>query len=493
MFTGSSVQIMVQFILIAVLAHLLTPADFGVMSVILIFANFTYIFTSGIAISLIQAKEISKIHISSAYTLSLLVGFLFTFLFYFVAEPVSWFFEADSLVEALRFFAYFLPLKSINSISEALLRRKLRFAITVKCTIFSYIFGFGVTSVVLALMGFSYWSMIYGQLCQLVMYTLMLFYFEKPIFRIVLNTPSLRKIGSFSTGYTVSNIFNFMAENADNTITGKVLGVSSLGIYSRAFQFLSIPSSFFGQIFDNVLLPVLSSRQENRDKLASFYMFSLTFCFIILFPVSVFLLVNANFIVLTVLGEKWIDVILPFQILILALGFRFGTRINKSYLTSIGMVYKEAYYQLVFAILVISLTWGGAKWLGLPGVSLGVLAASVLHYLQTSYRLKVVFGFSVKAFIIMHFKTFMLGVPLLVIVVIHFVSPDTLGILNTLLLSVFTIVGIYVMMVVRRNELLFNSNNIGFIGQIVHNLPAAVRNRITASRIFSQIVKNPLV
>lgn len=490
MFTGSSVQILVQFTLIAVLAHLLTPADFGVMSIILLFVNFTYIFTAGIAISLVQAKEISRVHISSAYTLALLVGFLFTALFYVLARPISWFFEMDNLTEALQFFAFFLPLKSVNSISEALLRRKLKFSITVKCTVFSYIVGFGITSVVLALMGFGYWSMIYGQLLQLIVYTVLLFIFEPPLFTFRPNARSLKKIGTFSTGFTIGNFFNFFAENADNVITGKVLGVGSLGIYSRAFQFLSIPSSFFGQIFDSVLLPVLSSRQDDKQKLASFYFFSLTFCFVILLPVSLFLLLNADLIVHLVLGPQWTDVVVPFQILILALSFRFGTRINKSYMTSIGLVYREAYYQLVFAAMVISFTWIGAKAFGLPGVSLGVLAASLVHYLQTSYRLKVVFGFSIGEFVSIHARTLLVASPLVLLLLINIFAPGMLNLLYMLILSVFTILCMYAAIIIGRNELLFNSNNLMYLGQIVHNLPAAVRNHVISSRLFARLQKN---
>ena len=132
-----------------------------------------------------------------------------------------------------------------------------------------------------------------------------------------------------------------------------------LGFYSKAFQLYSIPASFFGTIFDKVLFPILSQKQNDIKKLSSFYTFSTTFCFGLLVPISVLILINAEFIIDAFLGGQWGSAVLPLQLLILGLAFRFGTRINKSYLKSLGIVYRGAYYQLIFAVLMFVRTYIG--------------------------------------------------------------------------------------------------------------------------------------
>lgn len=490
MFIGSVLQIIIQIALIAVLAHMLTPADFGVVSLILIFANFAYLFTTGVAISLIQVKELTRDHISLGYSVSVLIGVVFCGLFYFLADPISRFFDVHNLLDALQFFAFFLPIKGFNSVSEAILRRRMKFAITVRCSVISYIFGFGIASVVFAWYGFGFWSLIYGQLSQLVLYTILLLFYERPVFTGKINRSVAKEITSFGTGYTLSDMFNFFAENADNTIAGKLLGVSALGIYSRAFQLLSIPSSFFGTIFDNVLLPVLSSRQSDKEKLSNFYLFSLAFCFVILLPLSVFLVVNADFIINILLGPKWSQTVPAFQVLILALSFRFGTRINKSFITSLGYVYKGAYYQVVFAAMVIVFCYFGSKRFGIIGLAGGVLLSSVVHYFHTASKLIKVFNFSLKDYVWVHLKTILAALPLVLVLTLTFFVPVFSSMYVALVLSLAVLFLIYMSLLHSRNTILFNSNNNPFIFQIIENLPGSFGGKVAGSRWMDRFKYN---
>ena len=177
------------------------------------------------------------------------------------------------------------------------------------------------------------------------------------------------------------------------------MGSVALGVYSKAFQLLAIPSKFFGSMFDKVLFPILSKRQKDTKKLSDFYLFSISVCFGLLMPISIMILINAELIVYTLLGDQWGEVSLPLRLLIFGLAFRFGTKINKSYLKSLGIVYRGAYYQFIFASLMLVCCYIGSKLYGLPGVAIGVFVATVINYFQVAYRLYRHLSFSGNRFL----------------------------------------------------------------------------------------------
>lgn len=487
MLFGSIFQIVVQIGIISVLARLLSPTDFGVVGVMMLFVSFTYIFTQlGIGASLIQMQDITPKHISVGYTLSIVLGLIICIIFFFLAPLLGKFFNLTNLEAPIRFFSFFFPIKSFNSVSEALLQRRFKFRVTVKANSIAYLVGFGLTSITMAYLGYGYWSIIYGQLVQLLIYTILLVVQEKPSFSFTFDKAIFRQLTSFGTGHTLATVFNYFAENADNMTVGKFLGPAALGIYSRAFQFLSIPSRFFGSIFDNVLFPVLSSKQKETKTLSGFYIFSLSFCHVLLLPISFFLIINAHTLIYILLGPKWDEVVYPFQILIVGLAFRFGTKINKSFLKSLGLVFKGAYYQLIFALLIIGLSYTGAITYGLPGVAYGVLIATVVNYFQISYRLHKVLSYSVKDFFFLHIRSVLFDLPMvLVLILIYNLHLGNQYI--TLGISLVVYIPLFLWITFNGSNVLFRYNNQSYLGVVIKNLPSSVQKVLMRTKFYKNL------
>ena len=482
MFFGNAFDNISQFVIIAVLARLLTPEDFGVIGIILLFVNFSNIFNQmGIGAAIVQMKHITKEHISLSYTLSIVFGIVIGILFYVLAPYVGQFFNLDSLEAPIRFFSFFFPLKSFNSVSLSILQRELKFSAIVKSHSIAYLLGYGLTAIVLALLGFGLWSLIYGQLAILIVQTIILLVYTKPRFSLFNSKKVYKDLLFFGSGYTLDTNFNFFAENSDNIIVGKFLGATSLGIYSRAFQFLSLPASFFGKIYDNVLYPILSSKQDDTEKLSYFYIFSISFCLLVLFPVSLMLLLNAELLVRILLGDQWLDVIAPFQILIIGFCFRFGTRINKSFLKSLGLVYKGALYQFIFASLMISLCMIGVTYYGIIGVSVAVLIATVANYLQVAYRIQKLLDFDFKYFLGLHLKTFINYIPLYLITFLTLYYSSNIYVI--IAITCIVLIPICYLLFKHKNSIFRNEHNTVMFNQLVDNSPKIVNTVITKLRL----------
>jgi O-antigen/teichoic acid export membrane protein len=475
MFFGNTFNTLSQLLIIGILARLLTPTEFGIIGIILIFVNFSDIFTKmGVGTALVQLKTITNGHIALGYSLSIIFGIIIGVLFYILAPYIGTFFNLTDLEGPIRFFSFFFPIKSFNSISIALLQRDLRFSAIVKSNSMSYFFGYGITSIILALLGFGLWALIYGQLAILIVNTIILLNYQKPSFSLNNDKKTYKDLLLFGSGFTLDTNFNFLAENSDNIIVGKIMGATSLGIYSRAFQFLSLPASFFGRIYDAILFPVLSSKQDDIKKLTSFYLFSISFCLLVLFPVSLILLYNAELLVTLFLGNQWLEAIEPFQILILGFCFRFGTRINKSFLKSLGLVYQGALYQLIFAIVMISSCLIGVHFFGLVGVALGVLFATVTNYIQVSYRIHKILDFKYSYFIKLHFKSFLNLSPILIIIIVTiFLRFNT--ILLSLCITIIIILPLLIIGLKAKKSIFYETHNMIMFKQLVDKSPKMVK------------------
>ncbi len=470
-FFGGTFDNIAQLVIIGVLARLLTPEDFGIIGIILLFVNFSNIYSQmGVGTALVQRKELKDEHISLGFSLAFILGLLIGAIFYFLAPYVGSFFNLEGLEGPIRFFSFFFPLKGLNSISEALLQRNMRFPAIVKCKSIAYLFGYGFTAITLAFLGFGLWSLIYGQLAILLVQSVLLFFYIKPRFSLRNHLQIYKDLLFFGSGHTLDLNFNYFAENADNLVVGKMLDAASLGIYSRAFQLYSIPSSFLGNVYHKVLLPVLSSKQDDTKALSSFYVFSISFCLLVLLPASLLLLFNAELLVLITLGNQWTAVIVPFQILVLGSFLRFATRINKSYLTSLGLVYHGAWYQFIYAAMAIGFCIIGAHYMGLNGVALAVVLAAIINYIQVAYRIKKRLGFKFEYFLGLHVRAFLMYMPVIAVIALC----NYLGFMNmsiVVLISIFIVIPLMALPFYLRSSIFYDKNNTLMFNQLVDHSP----------------------
>jgi PST family polysaccharide transporter len=168
------------------------------------------------------------------------------------------------------------------------------------------------------------------------------------------------------------------------------MGMTALGIYGRAYQLMSVPASSLGQVLDEVLFPSMAKIQNDRTRLASIYLRGVSLVALVMLPVSVLSIILAQEIVRAMLGWRWDEVVLPFQILMAGLLMRTSYKMSDSLTRASGAVYKRAWRQVIYAGLVFGGAFLGRNW-GVEGVAAGVLGAvSVNFLLMAQMSLKLV-------------------------------------------------------------------------------------------------------
>lgn len=380
--SGSLLKILAQFLMLAVLARLISPVDFGYVAFIMIMVGFTDLFSKmGIGGALIQLDNITDGQIKTGFTLSLIFGLVLSVSFYFVTPYLAVFFNMEEITDGLHFFAFLFPLKSLNSVSVALLNRDLRFDVTEKINLSSFIFGYALVSIIFALLDYGYWSLLYGQLAMIVVSCIYSWVYHFPKFTFIWIKSEVKELLFFGSGFTFNTTLGYFSDTVDNLVVSKFIGAQALGIYSKAYQLYAIPAGIFGGVYDSVMFPILAKRKNDQEKLRDFYFFSVSLCLLFLMPMGVLIALNAELIIKTVLGPGWEEAILILQILILSLPFRFGYRINRSFLKSMGLVYKGVVFEIIFFLSTAIFSFVGVKLYELPGLAIGVLSSSILFFI----------------------------------------------------------------------------------------------------------------
>ena len=157
------------------------------------------------------------------------------------------------------------------------------------------------------------------------------------------------------------------------------MSAADLGLYGRAYQLMSMPAMFLGEVIDRILFPLLARYQLETDRLRTTYSRGISLIALVMGPASAVGIVLAPEIVAVVLGPGWEAAIAPFQVLLSGLAFRAGYKISDSLARATGTVYARMWRQAIFAGLVLCGALLGAVG-SIASVAAGIVAALAANY-----------------------------------------------------------------------------------------------------------------
>jgi len=383
--SGAVVQGLVTVGSLAVLARLLSPADFGSVSAGMLVVNFVSIISQGlVGPALVQHPKLRAEHIHTGFAISLFGGVAFFAALWVIAPVVALALRAPGLVSVLRALAWMLPIQGVGAIADALLRRDLQYGAVARIRMVSYALGYGAVGITVAALGGGLWALVGANLSQAALNTALLLQRNPHSMLVRVSRPELDELVSFSGGFCLGKIGNYAATEGDYLVTVKWLGLSALGLYERAYQLMAMPAILVGQVLDDVLFPAMAQMQTERKRVGTAYRRCVAAVALFALPLSALVLILAPDIVYVLLGPKWGDVVLPFRILAVGTLFRTSYKISDSLTRALGAVYRRAWRQWAYAALVIGGGVIGQRW-GLPGVAVAVLFALTVNFLLTAH------------------------------------------------------------------------------------------------------------
>ncbi|MCP4361150.1 MAG: MOP flippase family protein [Chloroflexi bacterium] len=307
----------VQFVLSVILARLLTPEDFGLLGMVLVFTGLAILFNDlGFGAALIQKRALKEQHLSSVFWLNLGVGFLLTILMIALAPFIASFYNEPQLVLVVRAMAMVFFVGALGVVPRNIFSRHMQFKVLVSID-FLAVFLAGIIAIILALLEFGVWSLV-GQLLSFTVISVFLLWIRshwRP--RFILQWQALRELWPFSSNLLGAQLLNYGVRNVDYLLIGRFIGSGELGIYTRAYTTMLLPINQITAVVGRVMFPALSQIQDDIPKVKHVYLYANRIIALLTMPLMLGLLVVAKPFVLALFGPKWEAVIPVLQILCL--------------------------------------------------------------------------------------------------------------------------------------------------------------------------------
>ena len=375
---------LLSLLVLVFLARLLTPVDFGLFGIAWIFIALGVRFAqSGIGPAVVQRRELTGRHIQVGFTLSMAFGIAMMAVIWLFAPLISGFFKETIVSRILQALSVVFIIQSVGVIPAHLLRRNLQFKQLMVANILAYSVGYGLTAVALAFQGFGVWSLVWGEVMRVVIYTTTVVLYSPQGLRPCWGPREAIDLLSRGIGFSLARIFEFIARQGGYFVIGRWLGASSLGYYTRANRLILLPRNYVSRSLSQVLFPAMAQRQQGTDRLATIYLHGIEVLSLVAIPTGAMLFVCAPEIVSVILGGQWGQVVILLQILAFAVLFLMCDILNVAAASAIGAVYRQAWRQGVHAFLVVGCAWFASRW-GLEGVAIAIVGTQVVAYMLMS-------------------------------------------------------------------------------------------------------------
>lgn len=391
--SGSGIQVLSQILSIVVLARLLTPVEFGVVSASILVVQFLQIFAEyGLPPYVVQLKDLNQKTLVGIYTFSQLNSILWAAALILSSRPIAYLLNIDELRYVIPIYSISYLLLGLGSIHDAIHQRNLNYKIISKADSYSYFFGYAGMSILCAWLGFSFWSIVIGHLSQALIRCVMIR--QKIVMPQQYFLPQLIEIRpaiSFGFWQSMSRLASFSASQIDSYIVAQKLGAENIGIYGRSNQLATMPVLQLGQVLDRLIFPYTA--KKNREYVGGGDQYIRIFSIVcyLSFPIALLLSLSAKYFVPILLGHQWVMAIDPVGILLLAMPFRLIHKISDPTARAYGATSERAWRQWIVTLtLAITAYVSVSNDLGLTGVAYCVVAASMIDaMLMTLLCLKI--------------------------------------------------------------------------------------------------------
>lgn len=372
---------------LAALARLLTPEDFGVFAAASIVVEFARPLAAlSIDQSLVQRPDLVAADVGTGLAIVTIAGTVACFVLILLAPLARDAFQAGAVSEAVLVLAPVLIATSLADVATALLKRALAFR---ALSVIGFLCGAvanGATAMMLAWLGWGHWALVGAFAAEIVLRliisTVVVWRHARP----TMARPRFRaaaRLLRYGLGQTLSRIFSIVALQGDYLVVGGALGTAALGIYTRSYQLVAIAPGIFASVSGMVLFPVFARLNKDSNALNSGTRAGLRLTALLGMPTAAVLGILAPECVDVLLGQDWSEAILPLQVMSAGVFLRTGITLAGTVAMATARVYALAWRQLTYGAAVIG---GGLLMVrfGIAGVALStVIAMSVFYVLMT--------------------------------------------------------------------------------------------------------------
>ena len=304
----------IQFVVSMLLARFLTPSDYGVVAMLMVFIAISNQFVScGFVNALIRKKECYDIDYNTAFYFNLVVSFVFYIILFFAAPYIAQFYKMDILCPVLRACALSVPIGALTLVQSAILQRYLE---AKKQAYISLLVGLisGFIAITFAYSGFGVWSLVIHQLISGILNTLCLWYRSRWYPKLQYSIDSMRYLWGFGSKMLLTGIISVTYSNMYSIVIGKFYNSSSLGLFNRGQSISFLLPNVLEGIFVKNSLPIMAQLQDDKERMIIVYRDFVSLACFLTFPVVFLVAILAEPFVVFILTSKWLGCVVFIQI-----------------------------------------------------------------------------------------------------------------------------------------------------------------------------------
>lgn len=302
-----------SFIIVILLARLLTPKDFGLVGMLMIFIQISQaIVDGGFNLALIQKKNTDEEDYSSVFYLNLASGLLLYITLFFCAPLISAFYDQPLLIDLLRVLSLVFVINAFSFVQETRLTKEIQFKKLMIVHIPSTIIG-GVVSIVMAFFGFGVWSIVAMQVVTRLAYAIQIWIRSKWKPLRSFNKKRVKSLFSFGGKLFIAKIVGTLYNNIFLVVLGKFYPISSVGYYQNSNNLATTPSNTISSVISSVTFPAFATIQDDDKLLKEGYKRAIQQVFFWITPIYVFAGVLAEPLFRFVFTAKWLPAVPYFQ------------------------------------------------------------------------------------------------------------------------------------------------------------------------------------
>lgn len=382
----------ISFVFSLLIARMLMPSDYGVIAMLGIFMAVSGCFIdSGFGTALVRKIDRTETDFSTVFYFNNVVAILFYGLLWLASPIIADFYDLPLLEDVTKVVGLNLIIGALGGIQNAKLSIAIDFKTRAKISVITTLFT-GIVGLYLAYCGYGVWALVFQALSSNILRTILLWSYVKWKPQWLFSWKSFREMFSFGSKMLASGLLDTTYNNLYTIVIGKCFSSAALGVYSRADGLAQFPSSNITGVLQNVTFPVLSSIQNDEERLSIGYKKLLRLSAFIIFPLMVGLAAVADPFIRLVLTDKWEGTIYYLQILCFSLMWYPIHAINLNLLMAKGRsdyFLKLEVIKKIQGVIILCITVP----LGLVAMCYGRIVSSLISLVWNTYYTKKIIGY----------------------------------------------------------------------------------------------------
>lgn len=376
-----------------ILARILMPEDYGLISLITIFITICDVFISnGFGNALIQKQNADDVDFSSVFYASLVLSGVLYLILFFSAPFIAQFYENDLITIVLRVMGIRLPIAAVYSVQQAYVSRKMQYRKFFIATLIGTLISGGI-GIGMAYSGFGVWALVGQNMTNVFVNMIVLFIVVRWTPKLVFSFKKIKGLLSYGWKLLVSGLLDTGYNQVRGLIIGKMYTTSDLAYYDQGQKYPSLIANNLNSSMNSVLLSAMSKRQDSKEKIKQATRKSIRLSAYLLMPCMIGLACVAEQFVHVILTDKWLPAVPFIQIMCVVYAFY---PIHTANLTAIQAMGRSDLFLILEVIkkivgiagLLISM-WFGVLW-----IAITAMLTTFINSIVNAFPNKKLLGYS---------------------------------------------------------------------------------------------------